>query len=68
MTPMQAIQTATISNATLFGLEDEIGSITIGKAADMIAVDGDPLADIAELQDVDFVMKDGVVYLNELSR
>ncbi|GAB5455588.1 MAG: amidohydrolase family protein [Henriciella sp.] len=66
MSPMQAIQTATISNATLFGLEDEIGSITVGKAADMIAVTGDPLADIKELQDVDFVMKDGVVYLNEL--
>ncbi|MFN3213831.1 MAG: amidohydrolase family protein [Henriciella sp.] len=68
MSPMQAIQTATISNATLFGLEDEIGSITIGKAADMIAVDGDPLSDIAELQDVDFVMKGGVVYLNEINR
>ena len=65
MSPMQAIQTATISNATLFGIEDEIGSITVGKAADIIAVNGDPLADIRELEDVDFVMKGGVVYLNE---
>ena len=67
MSPMQAIQTATISNATLFGIETEIGSITVGKTADLIAVDGDPLVNISELQDVDFVMKDGVVYLNEIS-
>ena len=67
MTPMQAIQAATISNATLFGLEDEIGSITVGKAADMIAVGGDPLSDISELKDVDFVMKGGTVYLDELT-
>lgn len=68
MSPMQAIQTATLSNATLFGLEDEIGSITVGKSADIIAVEGDPLADIKELQDVDFVMKEGVIYLNEINR
>lgn len=67
MSPMQAIQTATISNADLFGLKDEIGSITVGKAADMIAVEGNPLNDISELEDVDFVMKDGVVYLDEIS-
>ena len=68
MSPMQAIQTATLSNATLFGLEDEIGSITVGKSADIIAVEGDPLTDIKELQDVDFVMKEGVVYLNEINQ
>lgn len=68
MSPMQAIQTATLSNATLFGLEDEIGSITVGKAADLIAVEGDPLADIKELQDVDFVMKAGTIYLDEISQ
>lgn len=67
MSPMQAIQTATISNADLFGLVDEIGSITVGKAADMVAVSGDPLENIRELEDIDFVMKDGVVYLNEIS-
>ena len=67
MTPMQAIRAATIGNATLFGLRDEIGSITVGKAADLIAVDGNPLDDIAELQDVDFVMKGGIVYRNALS-
>ncbi|MEO1661392.1 MAG: amidohydrolase family protein [Pseudomonadota bacterium] len=67
MTPMQAIQAATIGNADLFGLKDEIGSITVGKAADMIAVGGDPLSDISELKDVDFVMKGGTVYLDELT-
>ncbi|MEO1553606.1 MAG: amidohydrolase family protein [Pseudomonadota bacterium] len=67
MSPMQAIQTATLSNATLFGIEEEIGSISVGKAADLIAVEGDPLDNIRELEDVDFVMKDGVVYLDEIS-
>ena len=67
MSPMQAIQTATLSNATLFGIEDEIGSITVGKAADLIAVTGDPLDNIRELEDIDFVMKAGVVYLDEIS-
>jgi imidazolonepropionase-like amidohydrolase len=68
MSPMQAIYTATLSNAILFGLEDEIGSIAVGKSADLIAVEGDPLRDIRELEDVDFVMKDGVVYLNEINQ
>ena len=67
MSPMQASLTATISNATLFGIEDEIGSITVGKAADIIAVAGDPLQNIRELEDVDFVMKDGTVYVDEIS-
>lgn len=67
MSPMQAIQTATIANADLFGLKDEIGSITLGKAADMVAVEGNPLENIRELEDIDFVMKGGVVYLNEIS-
>ena len=67
MSPMQAIQTATIANADLFGLKDEIGSITAGKAADLVAVEGNPLENIRELEDIDFVMKGGVVYLNEIS-
>ncbi len=66
MTPMQAIQAATIGNARLFGREDEIGSIRVGKAADIIAVMGDPLDDITELEHVDFVMKGGVIYANRL--
>ena len=62
MTPLQAIQASTISNAELFGLSDKIGSITVGKAADIIAVDGNPLDNIKELEDVDFVVKGGIVY------
>jgi len=67
MSPMQAIQAATIGNADLFGVEDEVGSIEVGKAADMIAVDGNPLANIRELESVDFVMKGGEIYLDTLS-
>ena len=62
LTPMQAIQAATIGNAELFGITEDRGSIAVGKRADMIAVDGDPLEDIRALEDVDFVMKGGVVY------
>ena len=62
LTPMKAIQAATIGNADLFGTADNRGSITVGKHADIIAVDGDPLEDIRALEDVDFVMKGGVIY------
>lgn len=62
MTPMQAIQASTIGNAKLFGITEDRGSIAVGKRADIIAVDGDPLANVKELEDVDFVMKGGVVY------
>jgi len=62
MTPLQAIQASTISNAELFGLSDKTGSITVGKVADIIAVDGNPLDNIKELEDVDFVVKGGIVY------
>jgi len=66
MTPMQAIRTATTTAAELLGWGDRIGSIEPGKFADIIAVSGDPLSDITELERVKFVMKDGVVYKNEL--
>lgn len=66
MTPAEAIRSATVGNAELFGLKDEIGSLTVGKAADIIAVDGNPLADVKELEDVDFVMKGGAVFYNGL--
>ncbi len=61
MTPMQAIQTATIHAAKLLGWEDRIGAIEAGKLADLIAVDSDPLKDITELERVRWVMKGGVV-------
>jgi imidazolonepropionase-like amidohydrolase len=62
MTPMQAIQAATSNAADLLGHSNEIGSIKPAKYADIIAVSGDPLADIRLLEDVKFVMKDGKVY------
>ena len=68
MTPLQAIQAATVGNADLFGLSDEIGRIDVGKHADLVAVNGNPLEDIRELESVDFVMKGGVVYKNNLYR
>jgi len=66
MTPMQAIRTATTTAAALLGWSDRIGSIEPGKLADIVAVSGDPLADITELEQVKFVLKDGVVYRNDL--
>ncbi|MFY8143806.1 MAG: amidohydrolase family protein, partial [Caulobacter sp.] len=62
MTPLEAIQTATVNAADHFSLSHEIGSLTPGKAADMIAVKGDPLKDVTELQRVTSVIKGGVVY------
>ena len=62
MTPMQAIQAATSNAADLLGHANELGSIKVGKYADLIAVSGDPLKDISLLERVEFVMKDGRVY------
>jgi imidazolonepropionase-like amidohydrolase len=62
LTPMQAIQSATQSAAELLGLADAVGTVSNGRYADFVAVDGDPLKDITELERVTFVMKGGVVY------
>ena len=62
MTPMQAIEAATSNAADLLGHSSEIGSLKPGKYADIIAVAGDPLADIRLLENVKFVMKDGKIY------
>jgi len=62
LTPTQAIQAATISAADLLGWNDKVGVIAPGAFADIIAVDGDPLNDVTELERVKFVMKGGVVY------
>jgi len=62
MTPMQAIRSATSEAASLLGMQDKVGTIESGKFADIVAVRGDPLADITTLEHVDFVMKGGVVY------
>lgn len=66
MSAMDAIRTTTTRAAELLGRASEIGSIEPGKFADIIAVSGDPLADIGTLQHATFVMKDGVVYKNEV--
>jgi imidazolonepropionase-like amidohydrolase len=65
MTPLQAIQAATVNAADLLGHSDVVGSIKPGKSADVIAIKGDPLADIRLLENVAFVMKEGVVYKHE---
>jgi imidazolonepropionase-like amidohydrolase len=62
MTPMQAIQAATVNAADLIGHPEVFGSISAGKSADIIAVKGDPLSDIRELEQVRFVMKEGKVF------
>jgi imidazolonepropionase-like amidohydrolase len=66
LSPARAIQAGTTTNAEALGWQDQIGSIDAGKYADIIAVSGDPLADITELQRVIFVMKGGKVVKNEL--
>ena len=62
MAPLAAIQAGTLNGAKLLGWAGEIGKLEAGYFADVIAVDGDPLADITALQKVSFVMKGGVVY------
>ena len=62
MTPMQALQAATINAATLMKQESEVGALREGFLADIVAVKGDPLKDISVTEDVTFVMKDGVIY------
>src|ERR1700681_1577945 len=66
MTPMQAIRSGTVVAADLLGWRDKLGTIEPGKCEDLVAVTGDPLKDITELQRVKFVMKSGAVYKNEI--
>ena len=61
MSEMDAIYAATVSTAELYGIADQAGTLEAGKLADLIAVTGDPLADISVLRDIDFVMKSGAV-------
>ncbi len=68
MTPIQAIQTATVNAADLLDISSKAGSISEGKYADIIAVTGDPLNDITILENVKFVMKEGVVYKNDTNK
>jgi imidazolonepropionase-like amidohydrolase len=62
MPVMDAIRSATIVPARYLGIDDKLGSIAPGKLADLVAVPGDPLADVTALERVSFVMKEGVIY------
>jgi imidazolonepropionase-like amidohydrolase len=66
--PMAAIVAATSLNAEIMGWQDRVGSLVAGKLADIIAVPGDPLRDIAALERVGFVMKGGAIFRDELAR
>ncbi len=61
MSPLEAIRTATLNAAQLLGWQERVGTLDAGKFADLIAVSGDPLKDVSELERVQFVMKGGVV-------
>lgn len=66
MTPVQALQAATIQPARMMRIEGEVGSITVGKYADIVAVDADPTQNIAALRTLNFVMKGGVVVRDDI--
>ena len=68
LTPMQALQAATINSADLLGWKDQIGSIAVGKYADIVAVTENPLQNVGVLENMQFVMKDGVVHKNVLTK
>ena len=64
MPPMKALQSATTTNATVLGLADELGQLKEGYLADIVATNEDPIENISTLENVVFVMKEGVVYKN----
>jgi imidazolonepropionase-like amidohydrolase len=67
VSPARVIQSGTVVNAEALGWSDRIGSVDKGKYADLIAVSGDPIADITELQRVKFVMKGGRIIRNDMT-
>ncbi len=71
MSPLQALKTATINPAKTFGLDHQLGSIKAGKLADLIVIDGDPLADIRQSDRVSLTMVNGRLFdaktMNELN-
>lgn len=62
MPAMKAIQSATITNSLLLGMENEVGQLAVGFIADIIAVDENPVVNIKTLENVTFVMKNGTIY------
>jgi len=67
MNPMDALVSATKTTAELLGETDNLGSISVGKIADIIAISGNPLEDINNMENVIFVMKDGMVFFNNIN-
>ena len=65
MPPMEAIKAATVNAADLLGMSDKIGSVSKGKFADIVAIDGDPLTNIKTMKNMAFVMKEGKIYTNQ---
>jgi imidazolonepropionase-like amidohydrolase len=68
VSPTKVLQADMMTNATALGWQDQIGSIEKGKFADIVAVSGDPIADITEMQRVKFVMKGGKVIRNDVEQ
>jgi imidazolonepropionase-like amidohydrolase len=66
--PLEIIRASTSNAAELLGWQDRVGAIEAGKFADIVAVSGDPLSDVTELERVRFVMKGGTVVKNEFER
>jgi imidazolonepropionase-like amidohydrolase len=66
LSPLGAIQAATVNAADLLGWTKDLGTVEVGKFADVVAVNGDPLTDIAVMERVVFVMKDGEIVKNDL--
>ena len=62
MPPLEAIRAATLNGAMVMGLERDIGTLEVGKLADIVAVPGDPSKEISVMSKMQFVMRDGVIY------
>ena len=65
LTPYEAIRSATINVAKLIGVDKSVGTLEVGKAADMVVLDGDPLNNITDIFNVDATIKDGQVFTKE---
>jgi imidazolonepropionase-like amidohydrolase len=68
MAPMEAIQSATVRASEMLEMKGEIGVVAAGAYADIVAVSGDPLKDVGELEHVRFVMHNGAVFKNEMGK
>ena len=68
LTAIAALKAGTSVDAELFGIGDRLGSLEVGKLADVVAVPGDPVADIRQTENVFFVMKEGRVYRNDRAK